>query len=99
MGKGMTAKKKGHSDRTKKYLISHKQLDRMKFEVAKEATQKASLLNIAATADCFGLDEEQICTLAETVSRYASYLDDNLVKINKVADIIEKKTSIRFSRF
>lgn len=99
MGKGMTAKKKGYSDRTKKYLISHKQLDRMKFEVARDATGKASLLNIAATADCFGLNEEQICKLAETVSLYASHLDNNLVKINQVADIIEKNTGVRFSRF
>lgn len=99
MGKGIKAKKKKNADRTKKYLISHKQLERIKYEVSKEATQKASLLNIAATADCFGLDEEQICTLAETVTRYASYLDDNLVKINQVADIIEKKTNVRFSRF
>ena len=99
MGKGMKVKKKKDPERTKKYLISHKQLDRIKFEVSKEATEKASLLNIAATADCFGLDEDQICKLAETVSRYAIYIDDNLVKINEVADIIEKNTGVKFSRF
>lgn len=99
MGKGMTAKKKGYSDRTKKYLLSEKQLEKIKFDVSKDATQKACLLNIAATADCFGLDEDQICELAETVSRYAIYIDDNLVKINEVADIIEKNTGVKFSRF
>ncbi len=99
MGKGMTAKKKGYSDKTKKYLISDKQLEKIKFEVSKEATSKACLLNIAATADCFGLDEDQICKLAETVSRYAMYIDDNLIKLKEVAGIIEKNTQVRFSSF
>ena len=99
MGKGMTAKKKKHTRSTAKYLLSEKQLERVKYEVSKEATGKASLLNIAATADCFGLNEDQICELAETVTRYARYIDDHVVKINSIADIIEEKTSVRFSRF
>lgn len=95
----ITAKKKKHTDRTKKYYISQKQLEGIKQEVAKDVTSKASLLNIAATADCFGLNEDQICELAETVTRYAMYLDEHLVKINQVADMIEKNTNVRFLRF
>ena len=99
MGKGMTAKKKGHSDRTKKYLISDKQIKRIKLEITEDVTSKANLISVAATADCFGLNEEQICKLAETTDRYSNYVDKHLIKINQIADIVEKNTNVRYSRF
>ena len=99
MARGVKAKKKKHTDRTQKYRLSVKQLEKEKKKVAWDATTKASLLNIAATADCFGLNEEQICELAETVTRYAMYVDKHIVRLNEMADLIEEKTGVRFSRF
>ena len=99
MARGVKAKKKKHTDRTAKYLISDKQLEKIKKEVAWEATTKASLLNLTATVDCFGLTEDQVCELAETVTRYAMYVEKHIVRLNEMADLIKEKTGIEFSRF
>jgi hypothetical protein len=99
MGRGIKAKKKTPADRTKKYHISDKQLERIKMEVAEEVNRKSCLLCIAAMADHLELTEDQICETAEVITRWASYLDQKVLSINEVAEIIEKKTGIKFGGF
>ena len=99
MGRGIKAKKKTPADRTKKYHISDKQLERIKMEVAEEVNRKACLLCIAAMADHLSLTEDEICETAEVITRWAGYLDEKIITINDVSEIIEKKTGIRFGGF
>ena len=92
-------KKKTPADRTKKYHISERKLERIKMEVAEEVNRKSCLLCIAAMADHLNLTEDEICETAEVITRWASYLDQKIISINEVAEIIENKTGIKFGGF
>ena len=92
-------KKKTPADRSKKYHISDKQLERIKMEVAEEANKKACLLCIAAMADHLELTEDEICETAEVITRWAAYLDTKILSVNDVSEVIEKKTGIKFGGF
>ena len=92
-------KKKTPAERTKKYHISDKQLERIKMEVAEEVNRKSCLLCIAAMADHLNLNEDEICETAEVITRWAEYLDKKILSINEVSEIIEKKTGLKFGGF
>ena len=85
--------------RRPRYEISEKQLKKIKYETANDATQKACLLCIAAMADTLNLNEDQICEVAEDITKWACFLDDHIVKIGEIADVIKKKTGSEFSKF
>ena len=85
--------------RRPRYEISEKELKRIKQQVSKEAIEKTCLLSIAAMAVSLNLSEDEICKIAEDISRWAQYLDDHILKIEEVAEIIESKTGITFARF
>jgi hypothetical protein len=91
--------KKPHKIRRPKYEISEKQLDKIKYEVSKEATQKACLLCVGAMADTLKLNEDQICEVSEDITRWAMNLEEHILTLNNIADIIEKRTGIKFSRY
>ena len=93
------AKAKKPKTRRPRYEISEKQLRKIKHDVSKEAIEKTCLLSIAVMADRLNLSEDEICEVAEDISRWAQYLDDHILKIEEVAGIIEKKTGIKFARF
>lgn len=82
-----------NTDRRARYMVSEKELDKMRQEVSLEAVAKTGMLYCAALAE-MGWDEEQIADLFETVSRYAQYVDDKIVKLREVQEIIERKTGI-----
>ncbi len=86
--------KKKKPDVRTKYTLSEKQLHKVKSEVTAEAVTKTGMLYLAALAE-MGWNEDQIVELFETVSRYAQYIDDHIVKINQVQEIIERKTGIK----
>ena len=92
-------KKKTPADRAKKFHISEKQLEKVKVEIAKDVSNKTCLLCIAAMADHLNLTEDEICETAEVIDRWAGYIDQKIVSINEVAEIIEKKTGIKFGGF
>ena len=93
------AKTKKTKVRRPKYEISEKQLEKIKYEVSKEATSKACLLCVGAMADTLNLTEDQICEVAEDITRWAMNLEDHILKMNDVANIIKSKTGLEFSRF
>ena len=93
------AKTKKTKVRRPKYEISEKQLEKIKYEVSKEATQKACLLCVGAMADTLNLTEDQICEVAEDITRWAINLEDHIITLNNIADVIEKKTGIKFARY
>lgn len=81
-------------NRSTKYCLSDKQLDRIKSKIATEATARAILLTLTATADEMGIDAETVANIAVRVERYAGYLDDHLISINAMRDNIKEKTGI-----
>lgn len=76
-----------------KYTISDKQLRRIKAEATAEAVKKTGLLYLAALAEK-GWSEDEVVELFETVTRYATYLDDHALKIREVQEIIRRRTGI-----
>lgn len=86
-------------DRSKKYYLSEKQLDRVKRQVTKEATARAMLLCVAAMAEHLHLTDEQICSTAETINRWSGFIDQKILRLNEVSDIIKEETGLDFGRF
>ena len=76
-----------------KYTLSDKQLKKIKAEVTAEAVTKTGMLYLAALGE-MGWNEDKIVELFETVSRYAQYVDDKVVKIKEIQDIIERRTGM-----
>lgn len=90
----MKRTKKKKQGVSRKYWLSDKQLNRIKHELSEEIVTKVGMLYCLALADKGWTDEDQIADLFETVSRYAQYVDDKIVKLREVQEIIERKTGI-----
>lgn len=78
-----------------KYELTTKDVNQIKYDVTKEATQKSVLLVLAAAQEVKDLNEDEVCEIFETATRYATYMDDNLIKIKDVQRSIEKKTGVK----
>ena len=78
-----------------KYIVSDKQLQKVKEKVTEDVTKKALLLFLAAAADEIGLTDEQVCKVFKTANRYAEYIDTHLVKIKQVQEVVEKGTGVQ----
>lgn len=77
--------------------ITPKELERIKREVTKSATDKATLLVLCATADEIGLSDEQLCDIMERVNRYAGYIDEHVVKLRDVQKSLENNIDVKLS--
>lgn len=85
--------------RRPKVALSEKQIKKLKEEVTILASRKALILSAAAMADELDLNDEQIGKVAKRMERYAEHLEKHRLRINEVAEIIEKETGIKFARF
>lgn len=65
-------------------------------EMCNEQVRKAFLLMATAAADELDLDEDQLTAIAERSARYAEYIDDHVIRLQEVADILEKNAGIRW---
>ena len=74
-----------------KIEISVKELKKIKYDVTKEATQKAVLLVLAAAQEVKNFDEDDVCEVFETVSRWVGFMDDNLIKPKDVQNATDEK--------
>lgn len=81
-------------NRSVKYYLSDKQLDKIKNKIATGATAKAILLTLSATSDEIGIGADDVTNIAVRVERYAAYLDEHLISINEMRDSIKDKTGI-----
>ena len=86
---------KAKPKKQKKINVSVAKLNKIKRDVTDEATHRAWLLLIVAVIDEFGLSEDQLCDLAVRMDRYASHVDNHLVKTEDVRKIIEDRTGIQ----
>ena len=65
-------------------------------EMCNEQVRKAFLLMATAAADELDLDDDQLTAIAERSARYAEYIDDHVIRLQEVADILEKNAGIRW---
>lgn len=65
-------------------------------EMCNEQVRKAFLLMATAAADELDLDEDQLTAIAERSARYAEYINDHVIRLQEVADILEKNAGIRW---
>lgn len=79
--------------------LSDKQVRRLKEEIAMDASRQTLVVSVAAMADELKLNDVQIGKVAKRMDRYAEHLEQHRIRINEVAEIIEKQTGITFGRF
>jgi hypothetical protein len=90
----MKRTKKKKQGVSRKYWLSDKQLNRIKYELSEEIVTKVGMLYCLALADK-GWTDDDIADLFETVSRYTKYIDDKIVRLREVQKMIEDKTGIK----
>lgn len=88
---------KAKNTASKKYYMSEKQLERVKWKVTKEVTDKVCLLFMVAVIDELNVDEEGVCKLMQRISRYTKNYDEHLFKMEDVRKSIEKSTGIKLT--
>lgn len=74
--------------------IPQSKLERIKYEVTKDATDRACLVLLAAAADELKLDEDQIVRVMIRTDRYANSLDDHLIRMEDIRMSLEKNQGI-----
>lgn len=79
----------------KKINVSVTELNKIKRDVTKTATDKACLILLAAVVDEMGLTDDQLCQIMERTDRYAKHVDNHLVKMEDIRKTIEKGTEIK----
>lgn len=65
-------------------------------EMCNEQVRKAFLLMATAAADELDLGDEQLVAIAERSARYAEYINDHVIRLQEVADVLEKNAGIRW---
>ncbi len=80
----------------KKITLTRAKLGQIKKDVCDEATEKATLLFLAALHDEYGFGEKRLCRVLETISRYAEHIDNHLISLREVQKIVEKNTGLTF---
>lgn len=90
-------KKRRKENPQKTIQIKPKQLEQIKKQIAKEATERAALLVLTAAVDELGLNEDQFCKIMVRTDRYASYIEQHLAKIEDLRKSIEKNTGIKLT--
>lgn len=78
----------------KQVTITATELNKIKRDITKTATDKACLILLAAATDELQLTEEQFCNIMERTDRYANYVDDHIAKMEDIRKSIEKATGI-----
>lgn len=78
----------------KKIQLTESELNKLKREVTKNATDKACLILLAAVADELSIDDDQLCNIMSRTNRYASYVSNHIAKMEDIRKTIQSKTGI-----
>lgn len=84
-------------NKSAKYYLSDKQLEKVKRQISKDMTDKVALLMLAAVADEFGSTEDDLAKLMVRVDRYANHIDNHLVKMKDIRKSIENSTGMKLT--
>lgn len=76
--------------KNQKHNVSEKQLQRIKNKVTDDVTKKALLLFLSAASDEIGLTDEQACDIFRRANRYGEYMDDHIVRIQKLQETMAR---------
>lgn len=79
----------------KKITLGANELNKLKRDITKDATDRACLIVLAAMVDELHIDDDQLCKVVETTNRYARYIDQHVARIEDVRKTIEKGTGIK----
>lgn len=90
-------KKKKERTGGKPVTLTPKQIEKIKQDVTKKATQKAMLICLGVMADYHGMSEDEICKFAEELHRINGWTEKDWIRLDELADIIYKKTGLKFS--
>lgn len=90
-------KKKKERTGGKPVTLTRKQIEKIKQDVTKKATQKAMLICLGVMADYHNMSEDEICEFAEQLHRIGEWEEKDWIRLDELADIIEKKTGLRFN--
>jgi hypothetical protein len=84
--------KRARKPKQERVTLKHSEL----MEMCNEQVRKAFLLMATAAADELDLNDDQLTAIAERSARYAEYIDGHLIRLQEVADILEKNAGIRW---
>lgn len=84
--------KRAKKPKQQAYTLTRKQVK----EMCNEQIEKAFLLMATAAADELDLDEETLTAIAERSTRYATYIDNYVMRLNEVSEILERNAGIRW---
>lgn len=74
--------------------IPQSKLERIKYEVTKDATDRACLILLCAAADELKLDEDEIVRVMKTTDLYARHVDNHLVRMEDIRKSLENNAGI-----
>jgi len=74
--------------------LKPKDVEKLKEQLSKEITSKAILITMCAIRDELQISDTKIFRSAERVDRYASALDNHIVKINDFSKSLKANTGI-----
>lgn len=87
------AKKK--KDRRERYLVSAKQMDKIRSDMSKQGVTLSSLIIIAHLASKFGWSEEEIVEFYLDVSRFTEFAYEGSLSPDDIQEIIERHTGMK----
>ena len=79
----------------RKVVLGDMELNKLKRDITKDATDKACLIVLAAMVDELHIDDKQLCSIMERTDRYASYIDIHIAKMEDIRKAIQSGTGIR----
>ena len=74
--------------------LTKSEINKMKWDATKEATDKACLIILCACADELNLDDEQLVKIMKRTDRYARSVKDHLVHMEDIRKSLEKNQGI-----
>lgn len=87
------AKKPKHKGQ-KQYILTEKQLEKIKHKTCDLAVKKACLLMMVGVADELGATGEQLEKIMMRVDRYTNHVEDHLLRMNEISESLLKNTGI-----
>jgi len=79
----------------RKVTLGETDLEKLKREITKSATDRACLIVLAAMVDELNVSEQQLCEVVRRTNRYADYIDGHIAKMEDVRKTIEKGTGVK----
>ena len=74
-------------------------MKKAELEIGKKYVDQTLLVMLGALVDDFDFTEDDICKLAESYRKIIGFIDNYHFKLKHIAEVIEKKTGMRFTAY